>query len=175
MNKGLGDANAKLRIYVANPPLMPGFNNLQQVRALNEGEIGAIGYHCGNGWKKVFNVYAKLVFALPQHLRPELKNAACWQDYRDNLLLQADSQTSLLFSPPQFASGGEDVLHVIAGRQHARQLQSDQALSIELTWLNEAFAINERYRLVVCPFLDYRQLSNEKIVRVADLVSQFSR
>ena len=175
MNKGLGDVNAILRIYVANPPPMPGYNNLQQVRPLNQGEIDAIGYHCGNGWKKVFNVYAKLVFALPQDWRPDLKNATCWQDFRDNSLLQADSQTSLLFSPPQFVPGDESVLHVIAGRLHARQLQKNQYLSGGLTWLDEAFAINERYRVVVCPFLDYRQLSNEKILQVADLVSQFPR
>ena len=35
---------------------------------------------------------------------------------------------------------------------------------------NVKFAIDTKNRLIVCPYFDYRQLSNRKIARLADLL-----
>lgn len=180
MERGLGCAQASLRVYVANPPPMAEFCAATHVEPLVHGQIQQIASHCGNGWRKVFNVYAKLVFALPKPWQPDLHGCSTWQDWRDRWLLQSGSHTSLLFSPPQLTTAtthrvtehqASPVLHLIAGRQHARSLLATGQLTASLQWLDDEFAIAPAHALIVCPYLDYRQLSDAKIARVADLVT----
>lgn len=176
--RGLGCSGAQLRVYVAKPPPMTEYQALQQVEPLMQGQIQQIGSHCGNGWRKVFNVYAKLVFALPAPWQPQLHGCSTWQAWRDRYLLQAGSQTSLLFNAPRLGGDkpcGVASLHLIAGRQHARALLASGELSVPLTWLDDEFAINTEHALLVCPYFDYRQLSDAKIARVAQLVQGLSQ
>ena len=56
----------------------------------------------------------------------------------------------------------ENTIHLIAGRTHAKQL-IQQGLGCQLHWLNEEFAIDPLNKVLVTPYFDYRQLSNEKI------------
>jgi hypothetical protein len=167
---GLGDPNASLCIYLSNRPDYQGLLQLQCVQALYSGDIIAIGKACGNGWRKVFNVYAKLVFALPLGLVRESKSGRRWQVYRDEMLLQQTSGTALMFSPPKFENDGR--LHIVMGRTYAKSLH----LPATLEWLDKEFAIDWDTRLIVCPYFDYRQLSNSKIIRLVELVdSLFQR
>lgn len=61
-------------------------------------EIADIADETSTHWRKIFNVYAKLLF----ELSPE--KFTCWQDLRDSLLLQAESNHCLLFSAPDLLS-----------------------------------------------------------------------
>ena len=110
----------------------------------------------------MFNVYAKLLFAL------NTQQAASWQQYRDRQLLQAGSQTALLFSVPELTPA-EKTVHIIAGRTHAKTLL-EAGLPAQLHWLSNEFAIDQHNRLLVCPYFDYRQLNNEKLVYLAQLI-----
>jgi hypothetical protein len=159
---GLGDAGAQVNVYMANKPPMAEYADLQRVEPLQCGEIELINRACGNGWRKVFNVYAKLLFAL------NTQQAASWQQYRDRQLLQAGSQTALLFSVPELTPA-EKTVHIIAGRTHAKTLL-EAGLPAQLHWLNNEFAIDQHNRLLVCPYFDYRQLNNEKLVYLAQLI-----
>ncbi len=134
---------------------------------MNTGDIHAIGQACGNGWRKVFNVYAKLMFAWkgPYGDAVEYPN---WQAYRDGNLLSASSDTALLFTPPDL--GADDTIHVVMGRMYGKSLNFPA-----LEWLNDAFAINRNQRLIICPYFDYRQLSNLKIVYLVDLLNTLAR
>lgn len=176
---GLGDLQARLRVYVAKAPPMAEFAALQHCVALLPGQIDQIYQHCGNGWRKVFNVYAKLVWALPARWQPDVQGAQSWQQWRDQALLQAGSGTALLFGQAEFAATdfGTETLHIIAGRQHARDLLAQgllpDALTGGLVWLDDEFAVAQRVRLVVCPYLDYRQLSDVKITRLVQLIRQW--
>lgn len=176
---GVGDPQARLRVYVAKAPPMAEFAGLDACLALLPGQIDQIYQHCGNGWRKVFNVYAKLVWALPARWQPELHGAQSWQQWRDQALLQADSGTALLFGQAEFAATdfGTETLHIIAGRQHARDLLAQGLLPDTwtggLVWLDDEFAVAKRVRLVVCPYLDYRQLSDVKIARLVQLIRQW--
>lgn len=72
---GLGDQNASFRVYVENRPKMPQYQQLFDCEAMQKGDIDLIYQHCGNGWRKLFNVYAKLLCVLdptrfPSRLRP---------------------------------------------------------------------------------------------------------
>lgn len=167
---GLGCENFNIAVYIANRPNMPPYRGLSDMTALSKGEIQAIGQACGNGWRKVFNVYAKLLFTLDKQHFAYSSLAPNWQGYRDGYLLQAGSKTSLLFSPPrlELKPGLNGItLHIICGRTYAKQLLARGELAAQLHWLDDEFAIDRVNNLVVCPYFDYRQLSNIKIARLA--------
>lgn len=175
---GLGDRSAQFKVYIANKPTFIFSNDEKVVSkraiALETGEIHDAGQACGNGWRKVFNVYAKLVFALANPLLGKLDNHPNWQAYRDNVLLQANSNTALLFSPPNVKNtySVDETFHIIMGKTYAKNLISNNHLGDpdELIWLNNEFAINRSLGVIVCPYFDYRQLSNVKIMYLVELI-----
>lgn len=93
---------------------------------------------------------------------------ASWQAYRDEHLLQADSNEALLFSHPEFTE--DKSFHIIAGKTYAASLELPS-----LIWLDNYFAINQEYRLVVSPYPDYRQLSNLRITQLIEILGTFKR
>lgn len=168
---GLGDPFANFNVYIANRPNFSDYASLHQVNPLSTGEIDAIGENCGNGWRKVFNVYAKLVFALNEENIVALRGAKSWQSFRDQFLLQSGSNTGLLFSPPQLSEVTHNsVVHLVMGKTYANSLN----LWPSLQWLDHEFAINVNNRLLVCPYFDYRQLSNIKIIRLVELIQKLN-
>jgi hypothetical protein len=150
------------------------YQGLEEVMPLIEGEIKVINQACGNGWRKVFNVYAKLLYALDKKYFDYSDKAPTWQGYRDKYLLQAQNKTALLFSPPQLMSNIEmpnkKIVHIICGKGHAKALINSGKLVANLIWLDDEFAIDSENQLIVCPYFDYRQLSNIKIERLAYLL-----
>jgi hypothetical protein len=168
---GLGDQYAEFNVYIANLPAFSEYSSLGCIKPLSAGEIHAIGLACGNGWRKVFNVYAKLLFALNAENIVSLQGAKNWQHFRDHVLLQCWSNTGLLFLAPQLhrAKGqNSNVVHIIMGKTYANSLN----LPHSLTWLDHEFAIDTDSKLLVCPYFDYRQLSNIKIIRLVELIKQ---
>ncbi|MBU1310055.1 MAG: hypothetical protein KKE30_11045 [Gammaproteobacteria bacterium] len=165
---GFGDAGAQFNVYIANRPPMTEYASLQTVQPLDGGEIEAINRACGNGWRKVFNVYAKLLFALDKTQFGFSQQATSWQQFRDRYLLQRHSNTALRFNAPQL-DDIESNVHIIAGRTHAKTLL-EAGLPAQLHWLNNEFAVDKYNQLLVCPYFDYRQLNNEKLVFLARLI-----
>ena len=176
MQFGLGDKHASLSVYIANTPDYAELSNLSTIRPVASGEIHKIGQACGNGWRKVFNVYAKFIYALSgacksvvlveqfKWLEPVSQHYDSWQSYRDNELLQSDSNLNLCFSPLQRLAD-EKHLSIIMGRTYAKTLNIPN-----LIWLNEEFAISPIQGVIVCPYFDYRQLSNVKIIFLVEQV-----
>ena len=89
---GLGTTKASINVYIENTPPLSHYLNLESVQALTSGEITNIGLLTGNHWRKIFNVYAKLIFELNSY------NFDSWQALRDGYLLQNKSNERLLFS-----------------------------------------------------------------------------
>ena len=156
---GLGEERSAVRFCVANRPPLADYRQLQGVRPLQAGEIAHIVAHTSNHWRKLFNVLAKVMFALP-------RRGACsrWQDYREQNLLQAGGAEQLLFSAPCWQTGA--AIHIVTGKTYAATLNLPP-----LTWLDESFAINRQFRVVVSPYPDYRQLSNARIEQLVALVT----
>ncbi|NQZ88317.1 MAG: hypothetical protein HRT54_12160 [Colwellia sp.] len=166
---GLGCTDFTIAVYIGNKPNMPEYQQLTHISPLTSGEINAINQACGNGWRKVFNVYAKLLYALDKKNFLYSEVAPTWQKYRDSFLLQPHSQTALLFSPPLISTAKES-LHIICGKTYVKHLLATGQLVANLIWLDEEFAIDKTQNLVVCPYFDYRQLSNIKIEKLANLL-----
>ncbi len=167
----IGDNNSKVRVYMGNRPsycfsgINSGYTPLQQ------GNIHDIGQKCGNGWRKVFNVYAKIMFALPKSISPIKSDYNCWQDYREAELLQKDSNTALMFDVSGTATivpQSPNDLIIVMGKTYANKVTTAK----HLTWLNDEFAIDPERRLIVTPYFDYRQLSNAKILFLINLLEQ---
>lgn len=169
---GFGCNHYRIAFYVENAPLYSHFASPQSLIALPKGAIKEIGTTCGNGWRKQFNVFAKFLYALHPSVFDGREKEITWQQYRDNHLLQQNSSTALLFSPPDLNK--ENVLHIIAGRSYAKKLLTKGILETELTWLNQEFAFNFEDKVLICPFLDYRQLSNIKIDFLAQMCHQLA-
>ena len=168
---GLGCQYFTIAVYIANKPNMVEYQHLTNISALSTGEIKAINTACGNGWRKVFNVYAKLLYALDKQLFNYSTLENTWQQYRDNHLLQQHSKTALLFSPPQLTGNRKNkVLHIICGKTYAKHLLASNQLNSNFVWLDDEFAIDKTHNLIVCPYFDYRQLSNIKIEKLAGLL-----
>jgi hypothetical protein len=165
---GIGDANARFRVCIQNRPNYHPFDLCQFVLPASQGVIGQIGNTCGNGWRKVFNVYAKLVFALGQSSLDLIKGSSSWQAYRDHHLLTLNSNTALLFSTPDNVTS--DQITIVMGKHYGKSL----SLPFEVTWLDDYFAINTTHKFIICPYFDYRQLSNIKIIRLTELIESFS-
>lgn len=171
---GFGTDDYQIAVYIANRPPIYEYQQLTQLTPLTTGEITYIGQHCGNGWRKVFNVYAKLLYALDKEQFDFSSFASTWQKYRDDFLLQNRSQTSLLFNAPKLEpvkdNSKQNCVHIIMGKTHAKSLLNTGMLDVELIWLDNEFAINRSKRVIVCPYFDYRQLSNIKIEKLAQLI-----
>jgi hypothetical protein len=174
------DLPNRINFYIANRPPLDNYPALRELRGLASGELAHIVKHTSNHWRKVFNVYAKLLFDWYQlNKRPDLPHS--WQVYRDQELFQSHSQEALLFSPPEFnlnafttdtftaadsTADNTSAIHIIAGKTYAARLSLPP-----LVWLDTHFALNQQYRLIVAPYPDYRQLSNERIAQLIRLMA----
>ncbi|MEN0037980.1 MAG: hypothetical protein AAGC78_12980 [Cellvibrio sp.] len=160
---GFGSPKSSINFYIANRPPIDDYPIMKEHRGLTMGEQEHIVKHTSNHWRKVFNVYAKLLFDWYQ-LQGRTDLPASWQAYRNLDLFQQHSYEALLFSSPQF-DADNTVIHIIAGKTYAAHLNLPP-----LIWLDSYFAINNEHRLIVAPYPDYRQLSNERIARLIKLM-----
>jgi len=178
---GLGSANAQLSVHIANRPPLARYQNLKNFTVLSPGEIASVAKETGNHWRKIFNVYAKLVYALDQKIESVSgqKKAVTslhfgsqrydnWQTYRDAVLLQAGSDTALWFNKKFDASQGSSSgqsLHIIMGRQYAASLDLPAMVAFDAD-----FSVNREQRVIIVPYFDYRQLSNKKLEILVGLI-----
>lgn len=160
---GLGSQKSSIKFYIANRPPIDDYPLMNELRGLAMGELEHIVKHTSNHWRKALNVYAKLLF--DWYLLQGHKNLPdTWQTYRDLELFQSHSKEALLFNAPQFDKDNPSI-HIIAGKTYAAHLNLPP-----LVWLDSYFAINKDFRLIVAPYPDYRQLSNERIARLIELM-----
>jgi hypothetical protein len=174
---GIGDANATFRVYMNNRPTYCFSNEHdrreKQTVPLETGDIFNCGKACGNGWRKVFNVYAKLVFALSEPSLLKLNDYSNWQHYRDRTLLQNASNTALIFAEPE--SLDSMGMNIIMGRTYGKHLfeQNRFSQTQNLQWLNHEFAVCRKNRVIISPYFDYRPLSNMKILYLVDIIREY--
>ncbi|MEW6990773.1 hypothetical protein AADZ91_08800 [Colwelliaceae bacterium 6441] len=160
---GLGDPNATLSVYIENIPPLVQYQTLQTCQPMQKGEIQFIAEQTGNHWRKIFNVYAKFIYQL---MSPKFTS---WQQFRDEQLLQTGSQQNLLFNLPAtmiINNFSSKKISIVMGKSYATKL----GLAQHCQWLSPSFAINTEHKLIICPYFDYRQLSNKKITELCQLI-----
>lgn len=197
---GLGGAAFDIAICIANRPQLDDYPRLDTLQALQNGEIAHIASHTSNHWRKVFNVFAKFIFELRgSELEcdtwQEYRDVALLQsDSREALLFSPpeirrsgiiDAQISKKLSKPENTNVSAthikieptkkshnvrpQYVKIVAGKTYAQSLN----FPFSLTWKDEYFAFNTEQRIIVSPYLDYRQLSNARISQLVRYVKNF--
>ncbi|UTA46965.1 hypothetical protein L1F30_12415 [Simiduia sp. 21SJ11W-1] len=169
MAKGLGTPDACMWVSIANCPPQARYQTMAQITPLAPGELQDITANSSNHWRKLFNVYAKLLYALntaePGWIGGDYPS---WQTFRDGELLQAGGRQALLFGAPPVA---DTAVTLIAGKTWAQAL----GLGGKLQWLDAHFAVYPGKPWLVCPYFDYRQLTNARIDQLVTIVSGWAR
>ena len=167
---GLGDPQATLRVYLANKPSLEPFAYPGEILPLADGDIAQINSHEGNHWRKIFNVFAKFLYELKFNGTDDFSR---WQDYRDVRMLQPGSGVALCYGPPALLEVDITALDstssrvILMGKQFAEEcgfFKTDGA-----KWPDSRFAMNDN-GVIVCPYFDYRQLSDERIRYLVSLI-----
>ena len=187
--QGLGDEQARFNVYCEHVPPLSRYQQLAKVEPVKAGELKDIGDSTSNHWRKIFNVYAKLQFEL------EPQQYETWQQLRDDWLLQANSYVSLLFQPSSFENSFDcnkvesnkvesskelkpEPIHIVMGKTYGVKLCEKYfdrtGKEISLFWATPEFAICQSKNLIICPYFDYRQLSNIKITQLVGLINHLS-
>lgn len=181
---GLGQVvlNGGIRVFIANRPPLDIYQKMDDCLPMVSGEIAEIAQLTGNHWRKIFNVYAKVMFALLGPCNQLPSDIDTWQGYRDKILLRDSSQTALLFSKPNLSALNLDqtqsikpkTINLLMGKQYAASLGFDRDQNTELQIIDGDFAVVESKNLIICPYFDYRQLSNIKIERLIKLIHKLN-
>jgi hypothetical protein len=184
---GFGDHNAHLNVYIDKLPPMDQWQSLDFIESLTIQQINEINQACGNGWRKVFNIYAKLMYAL----EPASLNS--WQEYRDLTLLTENSDCALLHQTAEdfVLPDKGNPINVIMGKQFGTAIVQNIKINQNITvyLLSESGDITQPFDTdtgtipsdfslltfdhgvaLVCPYFDYRQLSNVKLTQLVNII-----
>lgn len=161
-----------IKVFTANRPPLKEYDDINELSAIEVGEIYRVALKTGNHWRKIFNVYAKLMYSLAvKESDKQVLFYKTWQRYRDEKLLQECSSTQLHFNHDGLGAAlsiaDPGSIRIVMGKAFAESVLA----STEVIWMDKDFAINKKLAIVVCPYFDYRQLSNVKIETLAKLVS----
>lgn len=156
----MGDQHYRVAVCIGNRPAMPEYQTLNTLTALEHGDIAHIVEATGNHWRKIFNIFAKLMFQLDKHTEPT------WQDYRDRVLLQQGSGHALIFSSFELLPPSDENLVIVAGKSYAQALGIFESAKP----LGDGFYIDTSANVIVTPYFDYRQLSNRKLDMLISLI-----
>ncbi|WP_394170065.1 DUF6942 family protein [Saccharospirillum alexandrii] len=157
---GLGDRSPLL--VVCTPHRPPGIQSDRSkgVLPLVRNQLEQLTQAGGNHWRKIFNLYAKLLHGLTP-LEPD------WQTCREQRLLQTDSACALVFEQKWIPEPGQ--LCIVMGQTYGRSLgwmANDQVLPAE-----HPFVQHPEQAVIVTPYFDYRQLSNARLTSLVQLIA----
>ncbi|UZE95997.1 DUF6942 family protein [Alkalimarinus alittae] len=158
---GLGDRHYRLAVCIGNRPPMPEYQGLHTLKPLQSGDITHIVESTGNHWRKIFNIYAKLMFLIAQRGQPT------WQAYRDHVLLQQGCGHTLIFSPLNTLPAASDTILIVSGKSYAQTLGVlDTSVDV-----GDGFYLNTAKKIIIAPYFDYRQLSNRKLDMLISIIN----
>ena len=157
--QGFGSPQANLIIYCNNTPTTSLLIN-NQIIPICYPDIEKINTDNGNGWRKIFNVYAKLLF----EINP-LKFKS-WQDLRNDFLLQSHCNHQLVLNPDSIPSLNNNTLQILMGKTFALTHYNET----QIDWIEPHIAKVKDENVFITPYFDYRQFNNEKIKNFAKIV-----
>lgn len=157
---GLGDRSPLLVVCAPHSPPNIQSDHSRRVQPLTGNHLNQLIQAGGNHWRKIFNLYAKLLHGLTP-LEPD------WQTCREQRLLQTGSACALVFEQKWIPEPGQ--LCIVMGQTYGRSLgwlANDQVLPAE-----HPFAQHPEQAVIVTPYFDYRQLSNARLTSLVQLIA----
>ncbi|MEX1215631.1 hypothetical protein [Saccharospirillum sp.] len=155
---GFGDPSPLLVVCAPHRPPSVELEYSKSISPLSGDDLHQLIQAGGNHWRKIFNLYAKLLHGLLP-LEPD------WKSCREQRLLRSGAACALVFEQLWTPKPGQ--LCLVMGQTYGRSLgwlASDQVLPAE-----HPFVQHPEQTVIVTPYFDYRQLSN---ARLAILVNQ---
>lgn len=137
----LGNSNPRLTVYIPHEPA--GLD-----ACVADPCVSSLLAHNSNHWRKIVTLAAKV--AAPDD---------DWRDFRDRHFFD---QVALVFAPAIEQTSG---WHWIGGKENQNRLGLANISATPLPGTDDLFVIPE-HKLLLTPYPDYRQLSNEKVVRI---------
>jgi hypothetical protein len=150
-------SRSKIILYLPNRPELDEYSSSLVLSALGKGKVQDIIEQTGNHWRKIFSIYAKIAFI------ENSLGAKNWQEYRDHLLLSKKSQTKICFTKKLRPAD----IHIISGQSHAECFDFDLSQFIDLDSDGKIKYFNNIY---LVPYFDYRQLPNELLAKLIDVI-----
>ncbi|WP_127556129.1 DUF6942 family protein [Saccharospirillum alexandrii] len=157
---GLGDASPSIVVCAPHRPPSLKPNQPNQLLPLAGDDLHRLVQGSGNHWRKIFNLYAKLLHGLTPR-EPD------WQTCREQRLLQAGSACALVFEHKWVPEPGQ--LCVVMGQTYGRSLgwlADDQVLPAV-----HPFVQHPEQAVIVTPYFDYRPLSNARLASLVQLIA----
>ncbi|NVJ61702.1 MAG: hypothetical protein HWE27_15010 [Gammaproteobacteria bacterium] len=187
--RSVGIESASLVLFVPHRPTAFNFHSDRKTQALDQKAMSHFLLHCDNHWKKIINCFAKISYDLYG------QSFESWQSYRDTRLLTKNSQEQILFPDidghfPErrrqntsiasefFYSDHDEPIgtsnkkvELISGLVTARKLSIDlDSWDRTAEFFFRSDDSGNPYHIVT-PYFDYRQLSNQKINRLLNLLT----
>ena len=163
MRDYLGEAHAALTVCVEHQPRWPEPAFASGRSTLYPGELAKLVDANSNHWRKIFNVYAKLLYAL----RPDA--ATDWRALREQQLFQPGQQHGLRMGSTLAEEVNQRAgLSLIAGKQYANAL----GLLNQATSLAPGIFLHDDRACLITPYFDYRALSDANITRLAQIITE---
>lgn len=157
---GFGDHSPLLVVCAPHTPPGRQADRLRGIQPLTGNDLNVLIQAGGNHWRKIVNLYAKLLHGLTP-LEPD------WQTCREQRLLQSGSACALVFEQKWIPEPGQ--LCIVMGQTYGRSLgwlANDQVLAAE-----HPFAQHPEQAVIVTPYFDYRQLSNARLASLIQFIA----
>ena len=160
MKSGFGSLEPKWVLYIENRPPLPEYEH-DNFRLLGNGEAAEVIAQTSNHWRKVFSIMAKISFALFE------TNCNTWQEYRDTKLLTEHGFEAISYLP--FNKGeARAYFSIVCGFTYAgTQLDLDSLIPHQT---HAKLLLVPGQKCLVTPYFDWRQLNNELLEKVIDIM-----
>ncbi|MZR63930.1 hypothetical protein [Alcanivorax sp. DP30] len=144
----LGNPDARLVLYLPHRPAgLDSFAHAPSAEVI----VAANSNH----WRKIINLLAKVVSPV----------ADDWRAFRDSRLF---NEAALCFAPEV---GGQEGWHWIAGQANRERFAGFECQARTLPD-DTGIAVDWPRKLLLSPYPDYRQLSNQRVERIRALLGQ---
>jgi hypothetical protein len=167
MTLKIGCGSPKYIVYCENQPNLDYLGRSNSIgelyigQSVSEISLSSIIEHNGNHWRKIFNIYAKIGWALTPN------QATTWQEYRDQVLLTNGSSTQLVMGASLdicIINAFPNATHLVMGKQYFKSFLDStsrnkfEPINLQILDVN-AFKFQSSY-IINTPYFDYRQFNN---------------
>ncbi|BCE00968.1 DUF6942 family protein [Marinicellulosiphila megalodicopiae] len=162
---GFGATDGTFTVYCANTPSTTALDP-HKITPICYQDIEQINSDNGNGWRKIFNVYAKILFEINSMTFKD------WQSLRNEYLLQTHCAHSLILNPIDITKTQN--VQLIMGKGFALSFFDEP----DIQWITPKIAhvkLADYPNTFITPYFDYRQFNNADITEFANIIKNIAK